>query len=233
MKLAKEMLRLPALGVRGGEVSQKTRLRCRHLEGHCLRVGDHDLHALTGNKSIVLGLGEDLRVHHQMIVPELHVFSGERVAIGPLMALAKMESQLGKIVIELPALCHIRHDRQQIVRIADEVHMAYRQEVRCTGLGGVRQRIKGAAIFADAVIRHDNKRFGWDTLSKRRKISIAADLAIQCCAVRVCRERHGASGCSFKFSLFELLWVGAIRHTLHIRHGHRRAACICACRQCQ
>ena len=81
MELAKEVLRLPALRIRSGEMGEKARFRSRHLEGHGLRIGDDDFHPFTGNKSIILWLSEDLWVHHKMVVPEFHILSGEWMAI--------------------------------------------------------------------------------------------------------------------------------------------------------
>ena len=81
MELAKKVLRLPALRIRGGEMGEKARLRSWHLEGHGLRIGDDDFHPLTGDKRIILWLGENLWIHHKMVVPEFHILSSKWMAV--------------------------------------------------------------------------------------------------------------------------------------------------------
>ena len=149
MELAEEMLRLEALGVGGREVRQQTRLWRRQVEDNSCLVRRIDGHGLTANGDIVLRLFEDVRVQHQVVVIELHVSAGERRAVRPFVALAQMEGQLGEIAVPLPALRDVRHDRLKIVGETNQVHMAHRQEIGGAGLGGVRQHVEGAAIFAD------------------------------------------------------------------------------------
>ena len=212
---------------------QQARLRRRQVEDNRCLVRCVDSHRFAADGNVILRLFEDVRVEHQIVMIELHVGTGERRAVGPFMALAKMEGQLREVVIPLPALGNVRHDCLQIIRETDEVHMANGQEVGCAGFGRVRQHVEGAAIFANTVVRHDHKRLGRNTVGKWRQIRIALDLGIQCRAIRISGERHGASGSSFEFSFFELLRVGTICHALHIRHGHSRAVGIGADRQGQ
>ena len=137
VELAKKMLRLEALSVGGREMRQQARLRRRQIEDNSGLIRRIDCHGLTTNGDVVLGLLEDVRVHHQVVMIELDIGAGERCAVRPFVTFAKMECQLGKIAVPLPALCHIRHNCLKVVREADKVDVANRQEVGGAGLGCV------------------------------------------------------------------------------------------------
>ena len=156
MELAKEMLWLETLRIGCREVCQQARLRRRQVEDNRCLVRCIDGHRLATNGDVVLWLFEDVRVEHQIVMVEFDVGTGEWRAIRPFVALAKMEGQLREVVIPLPALGDVRHDSLKIIRKTHKVHVTNGQEVRCASFGRVRQHVEGAAIFANAVIRHDN-----------------------------------------------------------------------------
>ncbi len=223
MELAQEVHRLEALREVGGEVGQQTRLRRRQVEDHRLRIGRIDRHALAGHRQIVLRFLDDVRVEVQIVIPELHVRAGERRAVRPLVALAQEEGQLGEIVVPLPALGDVRHDGLQIVRVAHEVDVPDRQEVRGAGLGGIRQHIELPAILADRVVRHHDQRLFRNPLGQRRQVRVALDLGIQRRAIRIPLEAQRAVRSRFELGKLILLREGAGGDSHHVRDGDRRA----------
>ena len=223
MELAQEMLGLEALGKVRGKVCQQARLGRGQVENHGGLIRRLHGHRLATHGHIVLGLFKDVGVQHQVVMPELHVRAGERRAVRPLVALAQIEGQLGEIVVPFPGLGNVRHDGLQVIRIAHQVHVAHRKEVRRSRLRGVRQHIQRAAILTDAGIGHDDQGLFRQTLGQGWQIAIALDLGVQRLDIGVGGKFHGATRGILELDQVILLRIGARGDAAHILERDRGA----------
>ena len=137
MECAQEMLRHEGLGIMRREVGEQTRLRCRQVEHHGLRIGRFHRHPLSGDQHVILRAFDDVLVEHHVVVPELDVLGSEWCTVGPFVALAERHGQLREVAVPFPALGHVRHDCRQIVAVAYKADMPDGQQIRGTGFGRV------------------------------------------------------------------------------------------------
>ena len=150
-------------------------------------------------------------VQGEVVVPELDVLGGEGRAVGPPVALAQVEGQLGVVVIPFPALRHVRHDGAEVVGVAHQVHVAHGQEVGSPRFGGVGENVQGAAVTADLLIGHSDQRLLRQALGERQQRRVAHDLRVEIGDRRILLEGELAAGELLELGQLVLLRVLARR----------------------
>ena len=153
-----------------------------------------------------------------VIGPEGHIIRCERLAIGPLVALAQIEGDFSVIVVPLPALGHVGHHGRHVVRVADHVELTPGKDFRSAGLVGARKAAQRPAVFATVDVRQHHERLFRQPLLDRRKRS-GRDLAGE---IRTLRKSERRAGLLFQVHQLHLMREF---HLQARRFGDRRAAC--------
>ncbi len=100
---------------------------------------------------------------------EDHVIGGERLAIGPFVALAQFKGDLGEVVIPFPGTGDIGDNGLEIVGHAHQDGLAPTQDVGCARGGSARCALDRSAVVAAAFIGEDNERLLRKAISHRRQ----------------------------------------------------------------
>ncbi len=141
MVLAKDVLGLKRLNIADGKAVEQPRNRRRQDELDGDLVHRLDLYRLALKHPQARRFLKDLRVHNQIVEPEIHIGRGKRLAVRPTMPLAQDKGELGKVLIPLPTFSHVGHDSLQVVAITHKIHMPQAQYIRGSRLSGIRQTI--------------------------------------------------------------------------------------------
>ena len=217
-ELGKEMPGLERLAVIDGEAVQNARRRHGEGEFDSRRVDGFHICRLAGEQPAVRGLFIDIRIEDHVVVPEHHVFGGERLAVRPFVAFAQGDGQFGVIVVPGPGLGDVRHHGLQVVGVADEIDMANRQQVGGSGFSALGQAGDDAAIGADGVVRRNHKRLGRQTLGHGGEVAIAQNALVEVADIRVFVKAQFAIGARLQFRKLELLGIGRLQ-AFHVGNG--------------
>ena len=104
-----------------------------------------------------------------VVGPEGHVIGGEGGAVGPFVALAQGERDLGEGFVPFPGLGHVGNDGLAVVEKADHIVLTPSQDLRGSRLVLAGQAAQGSAVLAAFVVGQHHQRLGRQPFRHRRQ----------------------------------------------------------------